>query len=147
VVNADALDRWSLVHLMNGLGLGLLGLRPVLALGGAVVYEVGEYAHEWPRGSVLFGSKQAETLANVVTDLALYSGGYFVGRNYKKVEDSIAMGTAIMIGSALLTTAFAKQASLEPATAGMGALPTGVDPAEFAPPPGDFSWEGLGLVP
>lgn len=113
MVNHDAIDRWSAVHFISGLAFGLLGLRPTLALGGAVAYEIGEYAHEWPSGSVLFGSKQPESAANLAADLALYTGAYFGGRQFREVEDAPAMGAAALAGAVLLTMAFSKQASID----------------------------------
>lgn len=83
VTNSAILDEWTPVHVMSGVLTGLTGLGPALAAGGAVAYEVLEFAHEWPKGSVLFGSKRPESLGNVLSDLVVFAAGYAVGRKLR----------------------------------------------------------------
>jgi hypothetical protein len=83
------------VHVLAGLGAGLFGTSAPLALGAAAAYEVVEYAHEWPRGSVLFGSKRPESLINVVTDLAAFGIAHWFGQKRPNtVAALLAIGAA-----------------------------------------------------
>ena len=70
------------MHALNGLGVGLAGVPPVWAFGGAAVYEAVEFYYE-RHGSVLFGTKAPESFANVATDTLLYAALYFGGRQFK----------------------------------------------------------------
>lgn len=79
-MNHDLVDAWTPVHVLSGVCFGLLGVPPVYAAVAAVLYEVAEYAHEWPKGSVLFGSKRPESFSNIVSDLAVFGVGYAAGR-------------------------------------------------------------------
>ena len=83
-VNAAPVDRWSAVHAATGLTAGAVGLSAPWAIGLAVLYEVVEYAHEWPRGSKLFGSKRPESFPNVLADLAIYAGGWWLGQKVRR---------------------------------------------------------------
>jgi hypothetical protein len=95
MINQDAIDRWSAVHALSGLSAGLFGASAPVALGGAVVYEVVEYAHEWPRGSALFGSKRPESFSNVVSDLVIYGAAYWLGSQRRSVAGALlALGAA-----------------------------------------------------
>jgi hypothetical protein len=78
-INANAFDPWSYVHAFSGVLFGACGVSAPWSFGTAAVYEIIEYAHEWPKGSVLFGSKRPESLLNIVTDMALFAGGWYVG--------------------------------------------------------------------
>lgn len=78
-VNVDAVDSWTLVHLGTGLISGLIGLPFWAAISVATAYEVVEYMHEWPKGSILFGSKQPESPANVAVDMLAFSAGWGIG--------------------------------------------------------------------
>lgn len=103
MINESAIDAWSTVHGLTGLGAGLLDLPPLAALGGAVAYEVVEYAHEWPRGSVFFGSKRPESALNVATDLAIYTAAYWLGsRSPNKVAAALVLGVAAAIAYSLI---------------------------------------------
>jgi hypothetical protein len=79
-INAKMLDKWSAVHVATGLGAGAVGLSFPWAMGLAAAYEIVEYAHEWPKGSILFGSKRPESGINVVADLAVFAVGWWLGR-------------------------------------------------------------------
>jgi hypothetical protein len=96
MINEAAVEQWSAVHALTGLGVGLLGASAPVALGGAVVYEAVEYAHEWPRGSALFGSKRPESFSNVVSDLVIYGAAYWLG---SRGERSVA-GALLALGAA-----------------------------------------------
>lgn len=78
-MNADALDRWSYVHTGSGVLMGLLGIPAGWTLAIASLYEVAEYAHEYPSGSLIFGSKRPESFANIATDMLLLMGGWWLG--------------------------------------------------------------------
>lgn len=80
--NISPLDGWSLVHAGVGVALGAMGVSRRLAIGGALAYEVVEYAHEYPSGSRLFGTKRPESISNAVTDVAVFWLGYVAGRRY-----------------------------------------------------------------
>jgi hypothetical protein len=103
LINESALDAWSTVHGLTGLSAGLLGVSPLTAFGGAVAYEVVEYAHEWPRGSVLFGSKRPESPLNVATDLAIFTAAYWLGsRSPNKGAAALVLGVAAVIAYTLM---------------------------------------------
>jgi len=103
LINEDAIDSWSTVHALSGLGVGLFGISAPLAFGGAVVYEIIEYAHEWPRGSLLFGSKRPESPLNVATDLAFYTAAYWLGsRHQNKLGAAAVLGIAAAIAYTLI---------------------------------------------
>lgn len=82
-MNQAPIDRWTTAHVVTGLGAGAVGLSFPWAMGLAAAYEVVEYAHEWPKGSVLFGSKRPESIANVATDLAVFAAGWWIGRKVR----------------------------------------------------------------
>jgi hypothetical protein len=79
-INNAIVDRWSWVHAAVGAAMGLARVRPDIAIGSAVLYDIIEYAHESPSGSVLFGTKQPETTVNIVGDLAVYSAAMLAAR-------------------------------------------------------------------
>lgn len=78
--NAAVLDAWSIVHFGTGLIFGAVGMNAWLYTIGHMAYEVAEYAHESPRGSILFGSKQPEWDVNMVSDMSVGFFGYALGR-------------------------------------------------------------------
>jgi len=103
VINQDAIDSWSAVHALTGLAAGLWGLSPIVAFGSAVAYEVVEYAHEWPRGSKLFGSKRPESALNVASDLAFYTAAYWLGgKSPSRGAAVVALGLAAVIAYTLM---------------------------------------------
>lgn len=83
-MNADAFDSWSKVHLGMGLLFGILGVPFGWTIGIGVAYEVLEYAHEYPKGSVIFGSKRPESAANLVADMVLFLGGWAVANGVRR---------------------------------------------------------------
>jgi hypothetical protein len=104
LINDAAIDPWTGVHALAGLGVGLLGVPAPVALAGAAAYEVVEYAHEWPRGSVLFGSKRPESIQNVVSDLVVYSLAYWLGSSRARSTSVaiIALGAAAVLAYTLM---------------------------------------------
>jgi hypothetical protein len=103
-MNQELFDSWTAVHALAGLGVGLFGTSAPVALGGAVAYEALEYAHEWPRGSVLFGSKRPESVQNVVGDLVVYGATYWLGtRGARSVAGALlALGAAGLLAYSLM---------------------------------------------
>jgi len=77
--NAAVFDVWTLVHIGWGFTAGAMRMNPWLFVGLSTVYEVAEYAHEYPSGSVLFGSKRPEIGTNMVADLGVAMLGYSIG--------------------------------------------------------------------
>lgn len=77
--NKDAIDPWSLLHFLVGVAGGQVLSFPAY-LGALAVYEAIEFAHEYPKGSVIFGSKMAESGENVIFDTILGVAGYMVGK-------------------------------------------------------------------
>lgn len=101
MVNVSAVDQWSLVHALNGLGMGLLGVSPLVAGGAAAAYELGEFYHE-RHGSRIFGTKEPESWANIVGDSVLYATTYYLGRrrthrNHAEVWGLCAFGAAALL--------------------------------------------------
>lgn len=78
-VNSDAVDPWSIVHFLTGVAAGQVVSFPVY-LGLATAYEVAEYAHEYPKGSAIFGSKRPESMTNIVMDMILGTLGYMIAQ-------------------------------------------------------------------
>lgn len=102
MVNESVIDRWSTVHALNGLGMGLIGVSPKVAFGAALVYELGEYYHE-RHGSALFGTKRPETLTNIVGDTVLYAAAFFAGRSRAGARMA-PLGAAMAFTAALAVT-------------------------------------------
>lgn len=103
-MNEGILDSWTAVHALTGLGAGFSGVSASLALGGAAAYELVEYAHEWPRGSVLFGSKRPESVQNVVSDLVVYSLTYWLGSRWPRstIATAVTLGMAAVLAYTLI---------------------------------------------
>lgn len=78
-INSQAIDKWTVVHGTYGLAFGLFGVRPTPAITTAVLYDVAEWYHEWPRGSAFFGSKGPESPANIAGDLVAFTALYVLG--------------------------------------------------------------------
>lgn len=102
MVNVSPVDQWSLVHALNGLALGLLGVRPVVAAGLAIAYDLGEYYHE-EHGSKLFGTKQPESWANIAGDSIVYGVMFAAGRKFSDQKHSDVLGLGAFAGAALVT--------------------------------------------
>lgn len=77
-MNAAMFDGWSPVHFLSGVSLGVLGVPLGWTIAVASTYEIVEYMHEWPKGSILFGSKRPESAANVIADMALLLTGWYI---------------------------------------------------------------------
>lgn len=103
-VNEGILDSWTAVHALTGLSAGFSGVSAPLALGGAAAYELVEYAHEWPRGSVLFGSKRPESAQNVVSDLVVYGLTYWLGSRWPRSTGAavVSLGAAAVLAYTLM---------------------------------------------
>ena len=78
--NLAAFDGWTLVHVAWGLGAGGLGLGPWWFLGLTGLYELLEFAHEYPNGSAVFGTKRPESAENLVADVGVAALGYALAR-------------------------------------------------------------------
>lgn len=115
-INSAMFDSWTIVHGLTGLGLGLLGVGPKLALPSAVAYEVIEYAHEWPKGSLLFGSKRPESFQNIAADLSIFTMLLFAGLEVRKEKPLWAPGAVVLVGAAALAYGLMPDTRLEPAT-------------------------------
>ena len=79
-INASVVDEWSWVHFGTGFLAGAVGFNAWAYTFGHLVYEVLEYAHEYPNGSTLFGSKHPEWDVNMVADMAVGFSGYVLAR-------------------------------------------------------------------
>jgi len=75
-LNASVLDEWSIVHFGFGVLAAAVGMKGWTFIAAATIYELAEYAHEYPAGSPLFGSKHPEWDVNVVSDLAVAFAGF-----------------------------------------------------------------------
>lgn len=105
-INSGLVDKWSAVHALTGLSMGLLGIPPKLAIPGAVLYEVVEYAHEWPNGSTIFGSKGPESPQNLFGDMVLYTGGYLAARKLRESRETLPYGILTLAAAALLAVSY-----------------------------------------
>lgn len=101
-INSKAFDKWSFVHGTYGLAFGLFGVRPVPAIATAVVYDVAEWYHEWPRGSIIFGSKGPESPANIAGDMVAFTTLYALGRALSQDPRSKAAAVMAGLGATLL---------------------------------------------
>jgi len=83
--NDAAIDPWTVVHLGSGLALGLLGARFAPTFLAGLVYEVGEQAFERSSaGHEFFEVSGPETPANVVVDMVVYLGGWWLGHRWRQ---------------------------------------------------------------
>ncbi len=71
-------DRWTLVHIASGVGLGLLGTPWWLAVALLVVYEVFEAVLRRRRSGG--GVFEHESLANILADIAVGLAGWAVAK-------------------------------------------------------------------
>lgn len=81
-MNKYILDRWSVVHLVSGWAMGLLGIKGPLAWSLVIAYDAIEQAIE--RGPNPFGSGQPETFDNILGDTILWAAGYYSARAFTK---------------------------------------------------------------
>ena len=88
--NAALLDPWSLIHLSAGLFAGLVGVGVVPSMIAAVAYEGFEQLAErqsW--GQKIFKTSGSETIANIVTDVALFAIGWYLGERYNRPQTAL----------------------------------------------------------
>jgi hypothetical protein len=85
-LNESPLDGWTVVHTAAGIASGAAGLSAPVSIAGAVAYEVVEYAHEWPKGSKLFGSKRPESGINIAVDIGVFVFGWWLGRKIRNAR-------------------------------------------------------------
>lgn len=85
--NRAAIDPWTAVHFSAGLALGLMRAPALWAATAAIAYEVLEQAIERTEaGRELFETTGPESAVNAVTDLAVFAGGYQLGRRWSDVD-------------------------------------------------------------
>lgn len=101
MVNESFVDRWTWVHGLNGLGLGLLKVNPLVAGAVAAAYELVEWHHE-KKGSAIFGTKRPESLLNIAGDTLAYGSLFFLGRASRSPTDP-ALGLAALACAAATT--------------------------------------------
>lgn len=75
---SGAIDVWSAVHFVSGIGLGVVGLGPWLAIGAIVGFEVLEAALRGIKGKKGGGLFEYESWPNVVADIVVGALGYLV---------------------------------------------------------------------
>lgn len=81
--NEAAMDPWTVVHFAAGLALGLTRAPASWVAAGAVAYELVEQVLERRElGEELFHVAGPESPANVVVDLAVLAGGYWLGERW-----------------------------------------------------------------
>ncbi len=78
--NQAVFDAWSIVHVAWGAGAGGAGLNPWAFLALTGLYELLEFAHEYPNGSRIFGTKRPESGANMVADVGVAAVWYALAR-------------------------------------------------------------------
>lgn len=81
-MNLAPVDKWTIVHVASGFVAGRVSdVPPVLAMAGAVAYEVAEQAVEsTPEGQAAFGSSGPESVTNAMVDLVVFGLAFAVGR-------------------------------------------------------------------
>lgn len=76
------IDNWTLVHILSGAGLAILGTRPMTAASLLLAFELFECqirAKSTPTGTGLF---EHESDGNVAMDLLTGMAGYFAARRF-----------------------------------------------------------------
>ena len=81
--NRSPCDGWTLVHIGWGTVSGAARMPAWLFLALTVAYEVGEYMHEYPHGSRLFGTKRPESAPNAIADVGVACLGYALARQLR----------------------------------------------------------------
>lgn len=76
MTNQSLIDKWTLGHILIGYGLGKKQISFPVVIGVAILYEIIEQKIE--SGPNPFGTKQPESLKNVIADLAIMSLAYYV---------------------------------------------------------------------
>lgn len=82
-LNEAPVDGWTAIHTAVGLAAGAAGVPLGWSAAAAAAYEVAEYAHEWPKGSKLFGSKRPESGLNIAVDLGVFLAGWWIGKKIR----------------------------------------------------------------
>lgn len=81
--NYALFDPWSVIHMSAGLFFGLVGVGPVLSMTAAVGYDLFEQvAERQPWGQHIFKTSGSETVPNIITDIALFALGWYLGNRY-----------------------------------------------------------------
>ncbi len=81
--NEAAADPWTFVHFGSGVALGLVGMSLPMAMLGAVAYEVVEQVAERDKNvQAFFRTSGPEEAVNVVVDVAVFLGGWWIGNRY-----------------------------------------------------------------
>ncbi len=83
--NSTILDPWTVVHFSMGLAAGLANVSPLLALAGAVAYELAEQVFERSEmGQSFFNVSGPEIPANALVDVIVFAGGQYLGRRWNE---------------------------------------------------------------
>ena len=79
------IDPWTAVHAGTGLAAGLLGIHIGIALAAAIGYELLEHQlQNNASGRNLFNVSNPESLGNQIVDVAVFTGGVYLGRKYNR---------------------------------------------------------------
>ncbi len=88
--NESLMDPWSFVHGTSGLAFGLTGINFWTSISAAVIYDVLEQiAERNPIGQKLFATSGPESFGNVIVDLLLFAGGWWLGARYNATGDGV----------------------------------------------------------
>lgn len=81
--NEALVDPWSAVHATSGLAFGLTGIGILGSVAAAVMYDILEQLFERSRfGQKFFQTSGPESWGNVITDLVLFTGGWYLGNRW-----------------------------------------------------------------
>jgi len=81
--NFALFDPWTVIHTSFGLWAGLVGISFKWTMAAAVLYEMFEQvAEDQPWGQKIFRSSGRETIANLVSDVGVTAGGWWLGNKY-----------------------------------------------------------------
>lgn len=79
--NRTFVDAWTIPHTLTGYAAGRFRVPFSLYFLAAVLFEYVEHEMEYPNGHPLFGTKRAESRANLAGDLAFGCLGYWLARS------------------------------------------------------------------
>jgi len=83
--NEALVDPWSAVHATSGLALGLTDVSFFASITAAILFDVFEHLFERSKyGQRFFNTSGPESWGNVITDLVLFSGGWWLGNRYNQ---------------------------------------------------------------
>ncbi len=83
--NEALVDPWSAVHATSGLALGLTDVSYFASITAAILFDVFEHLFERSSyGQRFFNTSGPESWGNVITDLVLFSGGWWLGHRYNE---------------------------------------------------------------